>query len=109
MKTKVINLGYEIVNIIGEFLIILGQFIGILRSFLFGILFFGIVMGIFLATTISFFALTTEIFNINPTHTEMYNYQPEITLNMFSVWYWNLLIFVLGGATIVFGMKHMFD
>lgn len=108
MKTKVINFGYGVLNVIGEFLIILGQFIGLLRSFLFAVLIFGIVMGIFLATTVSFFALTTEIFNINLTYDGMY-YQPEITLNVFTVWYWNLIIFVIGSATIVFGIKHMFD
>ena len=90
MKTIIMNFGYGILNIIGDVLIILASFINFLRMFLFGVIIFGIIIGIFTVTFMSILEL------INP-----------VQIKLFGAWYWDVLVLFIGSVTMWFGIKNL--
>lgn len=87
MKKFIQNISYYI----GCLLIGLARFITILRSSLFILLAISIVMGVLMITMIGLFDLIT----------------PE--LNTLGKTYWDVIVVILGGATMWFGFTKMFE
>lgn len=90
----------KIKNFIGNCLIALAAFLSFLRNALFFILTVGIVMGILMITMVAFFELVGRV---SP-HQEI-----PMALDLFGKWYWELIVFVLGGLTMWQGIVKMFE
>jgi len=97
MKIRIIKLYYWMLSVIGNIIIGLASIIKFLHSFLLGTIIMGIIGGIFCVTMIAFFGLLSEVINL----------YPEIN-NLFGKWYWCLIILILGGTTMVIGIKESF-
>ena len=86
-------------NFIGTILISLAGIITFLRTCLFFVLIFGFAFGILVVTLIAFAELAGRI---NP------NSYIEMPLDLFGKWYWEVIVFFLGAATMWQGVKKMF-
>lgn len=87
-------------NFIGSFLIAFAAFITFLRSMIFFALTVGIVMGVLMMTMFCLFEL---FHHIAPNH----DYPMAITL--FKKPIWDIVIVVIGGATMWMGITKMFE
>lgn len=85
-------------NFIGNFLIGLAGIIKFLRTTLLFLLVIGFCVGIFLITMIAAFELINRILP-----------HPEVQLNLIGKWYWEVIIFFIGTATMWEGLKKMTD
>jgi hypothetical protein len=78
-------------NFIGNLLIIFAAFLSFTRNILFFGLTVGFIGGILIITMTGLFEL----------------FSPEI--NFFGKWYWDLIVVILGGATMWLGFQKMFE
>jgi len=86
-------------NFIGGFLIALAAFLSFLRNMIFFVLTVGIVGGIFIITMFSLFELFGRV--------SPQDFPMEIVL--FKKPIWDVVVVVLGGATMWLGIKKMFE
>lgn len=87
-------------NFIGSFLIAFAAFLSFLRNMIFFALTVGIVLGILMITMFSLF----ELFN----HLAPNNEYP-MPIVLFKKPIWDVVVVVLGGATMWLGIKKMFE